>query len=132
MSTLSDRLLRRLEYLSLYDFQQAYIPGDNNVLPDNLSRPVTEVLVVATRGPSAVWDLWALAVHLDDCQHIPPAGSCLFPVLADTLLQTVLLARIREAQDLDPVTADIKTELANPNGAPPLERTLYKLHDGLW
>jgi hypothetical protein len=119
VSTLSDRLLCWLEYFSLYDFQQEYFPGDDNVLPDNLSRPSTEVLVVTTSGSAAVWDLWTLAVRLDDCQHILPAGPCCFPVLADTLLQTYLLARIREAQERDPVTADIKNKLANPKGAPP-------------
>jgi len=131
VSTLSDRLLRWLEYFSLYDFQQEYIPGDDNVLPDNLSRPSTVVMVVSTSGSAELWDLWTLAVRLDDCQHIPPAGPCLFPVLTDTRLQTDLLARIREAQEQDPVTADIKNKLANPHGAPPPERTLYQLNDGL-
>ena len=39
VDTLSDRLLRWLEYLSLFDFKQEYIPGEHNVFPDHLSRP---------------------------------------------------------------------------------------------
>jgi hypothetical protein len=88
-------------------------------------------MVVSTSGSAELWDLWTLAVRLDDYQHIPPAGPCLFPVLTDISLQTDLMARIREAQELDPVTADIKNTLANPYGAPPPECTLYQLHDRL-
>jgi hypothetical protein len=43
VTTLSDCLLRWVEYFSLYDFQQEYIPGELNVFPDGLSRPTTAV-----------------------------------------------------------------------------------------
>ncbi len=35
VTTMSDRLLRWVEFFSLFDFEQGYIPGDLNVLPDH-------------------------------------------------------------------------------------------------
>jgi len=62
VDTLSDRLLRWLEYFSLFDFQQDYIPGDSNVLPDLLSRPSsarppTQVSILDDRQESEAMDL---------------------------------------------------------------------------
>ena len=45
VTTLSDRLLRWVEFFSLFDFEQKYIPGADNVLPDHLSRPSSSVVV---------------------------------------------------------------------------------------
>ncbi len=86
---------------------------------------------MATGCSDQVWDLWTPATRLDDCQHVFPTGPCLLSVIADTQFQTYLLASIREDQELDPVTADLKHKLANPNGPPPSEHMLYQLHDGV-
>ena len=50
VNTLSDRLLRWVEFFSLFEFDQDYVPGELNVLPDHLSRPATEVLLVTDTG----------------------------------------------------------------------------------
>ena len=88
ITMLSDRPLRWLEHFSLYDFKQEYIPGDDNVLPDTLSRPATQVLSISASGHSEEWDLWTLAVRLDDSQAIIPVMPSLVAVLSDTLFQT--------------------------------------------
>jgi hypothetical protein len=42
---MSDRLVRWVEYFSLFDFDQQYIPGERNVLQDHISRPTSSVVL---------------------------------------------------------------------------------------
>ena len=107
VTTLSDRLLRWVEYFSLYDFQQEYIPGELNVLPDGLSRPATMMCVVLQDGQSIQWDLWTMAVRLDEKQAVIPAQASLVAVLAETSFLTPLREDIVKAQDADPEFAAI-------------------------
>jgi hypothetical protein len=45
VNTMSDRLVRWVEYFSLFDFDQQYIPGELKVLPDHFSRPTSSVVL---------------------------------------------------------------------------------------
>ena len=129
VATLSDRLLRWVEYFSLYDFQQEYIPGELNVFPDGLSRPATMVCVVLHDGQSVQWDLWTMAVRLDEKQAVVPSQSSLVAVLSETSFLTPFREDIVKAQDADPEYAAIKDKLRRGEGPPPAERMLFKLVD---
>ncbi len=50
VAKLSNWLLQWLEFFSLFDFVQEYLPGQENVLPYYLSRPPVEVLLVTETG----------------------------------------------------------------------------------
>ena len=87
VDTLSDRLLRWLEYLSLFDFKQEYIPGEHNVFPDHLSRPAehrpaTQVILGSGARNEEHLDLPALVNLLQIDQRCGTA----FPVLEDMVL----------------------------------------------
>lgn len=129
VSTLSDRLLRWVEYFSLFDFQHEYIPGEDNVFPDNLSRPATQVFVVSTESGTREWDLWTLATRLDSHQAISPLVDSMVAVVAGTQFQAPFLTAIREAQAADPDLAAIKEQLKQGEGRPPPERMLYQLYE---
>ncbi len=63
VATLSVRLLRWVEFFSLFDFDQGYIPGEMNVLPDHLSRPISTVSLSSDQDDSrCVSQLLALNV----------------------------------------------------------------------
>jgi hypothetical protein len=129
VTTLSDRLLRWVEYFSLYDFQQEYIPGELNVFPDGLSRPATAVCVILHDGQAIPWDLWTMAVRFDEKQEVVPARALLAPVLTETACRASLRAAIVQAQDNDPAYAAIKAKLRQADWPPPAERMLYQLAD---
>ena len=129
VTTLSDRLLRWVEYFSLYDFQQEYIPGELNVFPDGLSRPETAVCVVQHDGTLVPWDLWTMAVRLDEQQDVVPARSNLVAVLTETSFVSTLREDIVKAQDADPEYAAIKNKLRKVDGPPPAARMMYQLVD---
>ena len=50
VTTLSDRLLRWVEFFSLFDFGHDYLPGDENVLPDHLFSSSHRSLCPVPRG----------------------------------------------------------------------------------
>ena len=79
VTTLSDRLLRWVEFFSLFDFAQEYVPGTNNVLPDYLSRPSTEVFLILEDGSKRSFDLLSLALFLDAASDITPVMPVLLP-----------------------------------------------------
>ena len=127
-STLSDRLLRWVEYFSLFDFQHDFIPGENNVIPDTLSRPATQVLLLSREGEA--WDLATLAVRFDKHQTIVPQAPTLCTIIEETKVHNEFLAEIRKAQTNDQELQRIKTSLLQP-GPPPAERMLYQVEDEL-
>jgi hypothetical protein len=129
VATLSDRLLRWVEYFSLYDFQQEYIPGELNVFPDGLSRPATTVCVVLTDGQVATWDLWTMAAQLNATQEVVPVKSSLVAGLTETSFITPFREAIVKAQDEVQEYATIKSSLRRAEGPPPAERMLYQLVD---
>ena len=130
VSTLSDRLLRWIEFFSLFDFNQEYLPGVENVIPDHLSRPATHVLVVSEAGTQDL-DLWSLAVLLHDHQDVYPPSCLIAPVLVDSALPERFCDQLRQAQAADPQLADIKAQLEAVNGPPPVFRLLYSIVDNL-
>jgi hypothetical protein len=142
VDTLSDRLLRWLEYFSLFDFRQEYIPGDTNVLPDHFSRPVderppTQVSLLpgasAFDSPSQPLDLVSLVELLQEDKRY---GSVL-PILDDTVLpdsqvHSTFFDQIVEAQRSDPALQDIVDSLGVSGQANSGEfRTLYEMRDNV-
>lgn len=147
VTTLSDRLLRWIEYFSLFDFKAEYVPGDENVLPDALSRPALsrgEVQQQPSRPPTQVQvtsteagilshqnlDLVSLAVLFQAECLVKPAIPMLCTLGTATTLQSTLLAAIRQAQEQDAQLVDVKRRLEQP-GPQPAERMLYTVSDGL-
>ena len=131
VNTLSDRLLRWVEFFSLFEFDQDYVPGELNVLPDHLSRPATEVLLVTDNGQICQFDLSSLAVFLDTYQEIMPPSSLLCPVFSESLIETEFITKLRQAQAANPEIAQLTAALlANPV-QPPAARLLYQVADGL-
>ena len=130
VTTLSDRMLRWVEYFSLFDFNHEYLPGDENVLPDHLSRPVTEVLLVKQGMDSQHFDLLTLAVFLHDHQQVLPQLAVVLPVFAETNIQTEFFQKLRQAQAQDPFISTLCNQLQDPQKQPPATRMLYELHDG--
>ena len=128
VATLSDRLVRWVEFFSLFDFDQGYIPGELNVLPDHLSRPSSSMVV-----NSLPVDVVDLALFLQEHQHVLP----LLPasdevVLPDTQVRSLFYDQIVAAQKQDPETSAIVNQLLDPQRAPSSEfRTLYVVHDGV-
>jgi hypothetical protein len=125
---MSDRLLRWVEFFSLFDFEQGYIPGDLNVLPDHLSRPSSSVVV-----NSNPVDLIDLALFLQEHQHVLPVLPANDDVvLPDTQVQSLFYDQIAAAQKQDPETTAIVQHLLDPLRAPSSEfRTLYVVTDGV-
>ena len=130
VTTLSDRLLRWIEYFSLFDFNQEYLPGDENVLPDHLSRPVTEVLLVKQGMEEQQFDLLSLAVLLHDHQQVLPQPAVVLPVLTESNIQTEFFQKLLQAQARDPYISAIRTQLQDPQQHPSATRMLYSFHDG--
>ena len=87
------------------------------------------VCVVLQDGQSIQWDLWTMAVRLDEKQAVIPAQASLVAVLAETSFLTPLREDIVKAQDADPEFAAIKAKLRRGEGPPPAERMLYQLVD---
>ena len=133
MSTLSDRLLRWVEYFSLFDFGQDYLPGDDNVLPDHLSRPATSVCVICLEDaqPIREYDLIALGAWLHEHQHVCPPSPLVCPVLSETRIQSELRSRVRQAQAQDPGVQDIRQKLEAAEAQPSAFLMIYALEDGL-
>ena len=133
VETLSDRLLRWVEFFSLFDFKQQYIPGVDNVLPDQLSRPATEV-VVGAEDQRRELDLMAIATLLQE-----QSGVTLSPAPADVDevdmhgLQASLATDLRAAQRADAELSAIiaRMESANYNPLADQFRPLYELCDHL-
>jgi hypothetical protein len=80
------------------------------------------VCVVLHDGQSIPWDLWTMAVRLDEKQEVVPARSHLVAVLTETAFLSPLRAAIVQAQDKDPGYAAIKAKLRQVDGPPPAER----------
>ena len=97
--TLSDRLLRWVEFFSLFDFAQEYIPGELNVLPDHLSRPATEVHIVLEDTGKQPFDIVALMVTLHEHQHVQPILPVVCPIILETQVQSEFAKQLREAQE---------------------------------
>lgn len=134
VTTMSDRLLRWVEYFSLFDFDQGYIPGEINVLPDHLSRPDSSVEVTSEAGSTAQqMDLIDLALFLQDHQHILPVLPVSEDaVLPDTQVSDRFYDQIVAAQQQDPETVAIIQKLSDPSSARSSEfRTLYVVHNGV-
>jgi hypothetical protein len=133
VSTLSDRLLRWVEFFSLFDFDQGYIPGDVNVLPDHLSRPTSSVHISAGQADGEELDLLALALLLQAHQHILP----LLPasddtVLPDSQVHSLFYDQIAAAQRQDPELSSIVQQLLAPDGnQSSAYRMLYVVHNGV-
>lgn len=133
VNTMSDRLVRWVEYFSLFDFDQQYIPGELNVLPDHFSRPTTCVVLASDRSSPQQLDLIDLALFLQEHQHVLPVlpanDDAVFP---DTQVHSRFFDQIAAAQKNDPETAAIVHRLLDPVGSRSSEfRTLYIVHDGI-
>ena len=115
VATLSDRLLRWVEFFSLFDFDQGYIPGELNVLPDHLSRPISTVSLSSDQDDSRSLDLIELALLLQEHQHIFPViqadADAVFP---DTQVLSLLYDQIVAAQQQDPETKAIVKKTSRP------------------
>jgi len=138
VDTLSDRLLRWLEYLSLFDFKQEYIPGEHNVFPDHLSRPAehrpaTQVILGSGALNEEQLDLPALVNLLQIDQRCGTA----FPVLEDMVLpdsevHSTFYDQIVTAQRADAEIQTIVSTLQDSAKAPSCEfRTLFAVRDGV-
>jgi hypothetical protein len=133
VSTLSDRLLRWVEFFSLFDFDQGYIPGEKNVLPDHFSRPTSSVVVASAHGTEDSLDLMSLALLLQEHQHILPllaaSEDAVFP---DSEVHSLFYDAIVTAQKQDPEISAIVQKLLDPLGAAQSEfRMLYVVHNGV-
>ncbi len=85
VTTLSGRLLRWVEFFSLFDFVQEYLPGQENVIPDYLSRPPVEVLLATETGVHEQLDLLALVFLLrDGGQEATPGQLPVWPLLVES------------------------------------------------
>ena len=62
VANISDRLLRWVEFFSLFDFDPGYIPGKVNLLQDHLSRPTSSDVVTSAQAtqPAQQLDLIVL------------------------------------------------------------------------
>mmetsp|Transcript_5617 Transcript_5617/g.17995 ORF Transcript_5617/g.17995 Transcript_5617/m.17995 type:complete len:941 (-) Transcript_5617:11-2833(-) len=132
VDTLSDRLLRWLEYFSLFDFKHEYLPGELNVLPDQLSRPETHVLLVQG-SQSTPYDLVDMADLFDKHQAISVSTSAepALSVVLDHEVHSTFEQDLRDAQATDPHLQEV---LRHFRDGPPENsqfRTLYVVHDGL-
>ena len=133
VATLSDRLLRWVEFFSLFDFDQGYIPGELNVLPDHLSRPISTVSLSSNQDDSRSLDLIELALLLQEHQHIfqviQADAEAVFP---DTQVRSLFYDQIVAAQQQDPETKAIVKKLLDPATAESCEfRMLYVVQDGV-
>ena len=88
--------------------------------------------VVRHDGSPVPWDLWTMAVLLDDEHDVVPARSNLVAVLTETSFVSTLRADIVGAQDADPEYAAIKDKLRQVDGPPPAERMMYQLVEDCW
>ena len=129
VTTLSDRLLRWVEFFSLFDFVQEYLPGEVNVLPDYLSRPAVEVLLVTEAGGQENLDLIALAVFFHNGQDAVPGVLPVCPLFEETRVETDFYVRLRAAQDADHQLAQVKQQLLAAQHPPPACRLLYAVHN---
>ncbi len=116
VATLSYRLLRWVEFFSLLYFVQEYLPGQANVLPDYLSRPATEVLIVTVAGSEKL-HLFALAGLLHDGQEAIPSPLSLCAVLDEWPVETDFYSRQQAAQAADPHLGEITTTLGTTSTA---------------
>ena len=133
VATLSDRLLLWVEFFSLFDFDQGYIPGELSVLPDHLSRPISTVSLSSDQDDSRSLDLIELALLLQEHQHIFPViqadAEAVFP---DTQVRSLFYDQIVAAQQQDPETKAIVKKLLDPATAGSCEfRMLYVVQDGV-
>ena len=133
VATMSDRLLRWVEFFSLFDFDQGYIPGAVNVLPDHLSRPSSSVVVTSSPDEQQQLDLLDLALLLQEHQHvfpvIPVSEEVVFP---DSQVHSLFYDQIVAAQQQDPETVAIVQQLIDPLGSHRSEfRTLYVVNNGV-
>jgi transposase InsO family protein len=133
VNTMSDRLVRWVEYFSLFDFDQQYIPGELNVLPDHFSRPTSSVVLSSDPTAPQQLDLIDLALLLQEHQHVlpvlPASEDAVFP---DTQVHSLFYDQIVAAQNQDPEIAAIVQRLLDPVGARSSEfRTLYVVQDGV-
>ena len=131
--TLSDRLLRWVEFFSLFYFDQGYIPGDHNVLPDHFSRPTSSVVVKSDEGADDSLDLMSLALFLQEHQHILPllaaSADAVFP---DSEVHSLFYEAIVAAQKQDPEISAIVQKLLDPQGAEQSEFSMrYVVHNGV-
>ena len=131
VTTLSDRLLRWVEFFSLFDFVQEYLPGQANVIPDYLSRPAVEVLLITEAGEQESLDLIALAILLHEGQDTLPVASLVCPVLEEWRVETDFYSQLRAAQTADPHLTQIKQQLLAVQQPPPACRMLYAIHNDL-
>ncbi len=99
----TDRLLRWVEFFSLFDFDQGYIPGAKNVLPDHFSRPTSSVVETSDQGTEDSLDLLSLPLLLQEHQHILPlleaSDDAVFP---DSEVHSLFYDAIVTAQQRDP------------------------------
>ena len=133
VATLSDRLLRWLEYFSLFDFDQGYIPGVDNVLPDHLSRPATLLILNTTQPTPQPLDFMSLVLLVQEHQHICPVlENSADAVLSDTEVHSLFYDQIVAAQLNDPDIQTVVAKLQDPSQAASSEfRTIYVVQDGL-
>ena len=133
VATLSDRLLRWLEYFSLFDFDQGYIPGVDNVLPDHLSRPATLLILNTTQPTPQPLDFMSLVLLVQEHQHICPVlENSADAVLPDTEVHSLFYDQIVAAQLNDPDIQTVVAKLQDPTQAASSEfRTIYVVQDGL-
>ena len=133
VETLSDRLLHWVEFFSLFDFQQQYIPGVDNVIPDQLSRPATSICVGAD-GARRDLDLVSLATLLQDHQDVTLGPT---PPDVDGVdvqgLQDSFATELRAAQRADPELNAIirRMEAVDYNPLADQFRPIYELANQL-